>query len=59
MQLHANHPDLAEHPGAQNAFLDATFATHHVKMNKVNTSKPNEAPKVLSDTGAMLVGGNG
>lgn len=58
MQLHANHPDLAEHPGPENAFVDATLAAHRAKMNKVNTSKPNESPEVLSGSGEMIVGGN-
>ena len=58
MQLHANHPDRAEHPGLENAFVDATLATHRAKMNKVNTSKPSEAPEVLSGSGDMIAGRN-
>lgn len=57
MQLHANHPNLAEHPGPENAFVEATLAAHRAKMNRGNTSKPNEAQEVLSGNGDMVTSG--
>lgn len=58
MQLHANHPDVAENPGLENVLVGAPLAAHPAKMYKVNTSKPNDTPELLSGSGQMIAGGN-
>ena len=48
MQLHANHPGLAQHPGPEDAFVEAAMSVHRMKMRNVHTSKPKDAPEASS-----------
>ena len=48
MQLHANHPALAKHPGPEDVFVEAAMAAHRMKMRNVHTSKPKDAPEASS-----------
>jgi len=48
VQLHANHPTLGEHPGSEDAFVEAAVAAHRMKMRNVNTSTSKDAPEASS-----------
>eukprot|EP00963_Diacronema_lutheri_P014619 scaffold3352_cov560-Pavlova_lutheri.AAC.1 len=48
VQLHANHPTLGEHPGSEDAFVEAAVAALRMRMRNVNTSRSKDAPEASS-----------
>ena len=48
MQLHANHPALAQHPRPEDVFVEAAVAVHRMKMRNVHTSKSKDTREASS-----------